>query len=224
MSDIKFDAMKPEEIAAQLRCPNGDQAGDVAQRMNHANQSANLACLELLQVATGDRVLEIGPGNGAFAGEIVAGAAQVAYTGLDWSADMIGEARKLNRALVQQGQAAFLQGSSDALPFQRASFDKVLSVHTLYFWEYPERHLDEIRRVMKPGGRFCLAFADRTFMQALPFVAHGFTLYDFPHAERLLRASGFDILAERQLQDTGHSNTGDVVDKVINIIVATVPA
>ena len=188
--------------------------------MNQANQGANRACLELLQVAARDRVLEIGPGNGAFVADIVASAKHVSYTGLDWSAEMVDVAGRHNQTLVQRGQATFLQGSSYALPFGRASFDKVLSVHTLYFWEDPERHLNEIRRVMKPGGLFCLAFGDRAFMQTLPFVAHGFSLYDLPRAERILRASGFDVLVQRQLQETGHSNTGDVVKKIINIIVA----
>lgn len=128
----------------------------------------------------------------------------------------------LNAHLVKTGRAYFHQGSSDRLPFQAKRFDKVLAVHTLYFWEKPADHLAEICRVMKPSSRFCMAFGDRSFMKDLPFAPYGFRLYDEAEAIALLRCSGFQILEKCQYQEKGLSNTGDPVDKFIHIVVCGV--
>ena len=211
--------MEPKDLASQLRCPNGAGASDVARGMNEANRSVNLKCIDLLRLTPGDQVLELGPGNGAFVADIVGTADRVAYVGIDWSAEMVAESNRLNDELVAQGHVRFGQGSSDSLPFAAASFDKVLAVHTLYFWEHPGEHFAEILRTMKPTGLFCLAFGDRAFMKDLPFAPFGFKLYDRAEACALLRAAGFRVLESRQHLEAGRSNTGAVVNKVINIIV-----
>ncbi|WP_250464086.1 class I SAM-dependent methyltransferase [Microbulbifer litoralis] len=209
--------MEDRELAAQLRCPNGADAAEVAGRMNEANRSLNHKCIDLLQIFAADRILEIGPSNGAFVDRIVNKAAEVHYTGLDWSADMVAEAGEANAGAVTSGSARFLQGSSDSMPFEEASFDKALTVHTLYFWETPTDHLAEVRRVLNPGGLFCIAFGDLEFMQHLPFVPYGFRLYDAILGQELLRSSGFDVLEFQQHRETEVGNTGEEVEKIINI-------
>lgn len=211
--------MKPQELASQLRFPNGAEAPEVARGMNEANRSLNQKCINLLQISTSDSVLEIGPGNGAFAPDIINMAKNVSYVGLDWSSEMVTEAERLNEIPVEAGRAEFRQGSSEHIAFEAGSFDKVLAVHTLYFWEQPEKHLVEIRRVMKPLGLFCIAFGDRSFMKDLPFVPYGFELYDKASACELLYKSGFRAIDAHQYQERGRSNTGDMVDKIINILV-----
>ncbi|RUO26526.1 SAM-dependent methyltransferase [Aliidiomarina minuta] len=213
--------MEPENIASQLRCPNGKEASDVALKMNDANRSVNQKCIELLQIASGDKVLEIGPGNGAFAADIVGSAEEVIYTGLDWSADMVAQASQLNSELLAQGSVNFQSGSSDKLPFEPGTFNKILTVHTLYFWEHPADHLSEIRRVLQPDGLFCIAFGDRSFMKELPFVPYGFNLYDIPAAQDIMQAVGFRVVDVQKFYETGRSNTGDIVEKLINIMVGT---
>lgn len=42
------------------------------------------------------------------------------------------------------------------MPFADASFDCVISNGSLHEWEEPERVLDEIHRVLRPSGRFCI--------------------------------------------------------------------
>lgn len=186
--------------------------------MNESNGGINRACIAMLRMQRGDRVLEIGPGNGAFVADITGAAPDVLYTGIDLSEDMVQEAQERNGELVAAGRAIFRQGSSDRLPFGDAAFDKALTVHTLYFWEEPDEHLREIHRVLRPGGLFCIGFGDREYMQELPFVPYGFTLYGAAEAEALLGASGFRPLQRQVLHERGRSNSGELVDKVINVL------
>lgn len=210
--------MEPRDLAAQLRCPAGTAAPRVARQMNESNGSLNRNCISLLGIQGNDRILEIGPGNGAFVPEIVNASPDIRYTGLDLSPDMVEEAGRLNHALVACGQAEFLQGSSDAIPCGTATFDKALTTHTLYFWDEPHDHLQEIRRVMKPGGLFCIGFADREFMKSLSFVPYGFALYSGVDAEALLSRCGFHVIGRETLRETGRSNTGEIVDKRVHVL------
>lgn len=210
--------MEPKALASQLRRPSGEDASEIASKMNEANQSLNHKCIDLLMLRGSDSVLELGPGNGAFASNIINSAKDVTYVGIDWSEDMVAEARRLNESLVNRGCVTFKQGSSMQLPFEDDTFDKVLTVHTVYFWDQPLKHLLEIKRVLKPSGVFCIAFGEREFMQNLPFVAYGFELYDLFTVCNLLRVAGFDVSDRHQFMESGVSNTGETVDKTINII------
>jgi ubiquinone/menaquinone biosynthesis C-methylase UbiE len=46
----------------------------------------------------------------------------------------------------------------EALPYGAATFDRALTVHTTYFWPEPDAAFREMRRVIRPGGRFVLVF------------------------------------------------------------------
>ncbi len=214
-----MDPRDMADMAAQLRCPSGTEGPAVARRMNEANRAVNSRCIDLLGLVAGDRVLEIGPGNAAFAVDITGRAQGVSYTGLDWSAEMVAEAERNNAALVAAGKARFRQGSSDQLPFADASYSKVLTVHTLYFWDSPRDHLAEVQRVLKPGGLLCIAFGESDFMRELPFTQFGFTLYEAAGVEALLSQQGFEVLDVQRHIETGRSNTGEIVDKTVNIII-----
>lgn len=212
--------MEPEMIAAQLRCPHGPESMEVAGRMNTANGSVNYLCIEYLQIRPNQRILEIGPGNGAFISEIVNRADDVFYTGLDWSEDMVKQAREINATWVEKGIVRLEQGSSDSIPFAEKAFDRILTVHTCYFWENPGDHFAEIRRVLKDDGRLCIAFGDRSFMQDLPFVSYGFKLYDRNMVMDLLAAAGFRCRYVYEHKERGLGNAGDNIKKTIHLIVA----
>ncbi|GIU52553.1 SAM-dependent methyltransferase [Shewanella sairae] len=213
--------MEPKIIASQLRCPEGEHAAGVAETMNDANYLLNQQCIKLLQFRSNDAVLEIGPGNGAFVGNILRSADNILYSGVDWSSDMVAEATRINGDLIDTGKAHFQQGSSDKLKFDNDCFDKVISVHTLYFWDNPRAHLEQIKRVLKPLGLFCLAFGRREFMQNLPFVQYGFELYEVKSVVALLASSGFKVIKHHEHQERGRSNAGDIVDKVVDILIVT---
>lgn len=184
-------------VAAQLAKPEGEAGVQTAAHMNISNADMTRYAVDLLKCDAEDSVLEIGPGNGRFAEYVLAKGNGIHYTGVDISETMVSTARDINRAYIDQGRAAFEWTDGIHFPFSDAIFNKVFTVNTLYFWQNPAIQLAEIRRILNPGGIFCLAIASRAFMERLPFTAHGFTLYAPEEVQDLMLASGFSLLDKR---------------------------
>lgn len=72
----------------------------------------------------------------------------------DFSAGMLAEARHNLAGLTQ---IAFEQADAQQLPFADAAFDAVIANHMLYHVPDRPRALAELRRVLRPGGRFYAA-------------------------------------------------------------------
>ena len=103
---------------------------------------------------SGGDVLEIGPGPGYVGLELAKKLSPVSLTGCEISPAMIDFAQK--NATEYGISARYVQGSCTQMPFADASFDSVISNGSLHEWENPLRAFDEIHRVMRPGGRFCI--------------------------------------------------------------------
>jgi ubiquinone/menaquinone biosynthesis C-methylase UbiE len=102
-------------------------------------------------------VLEIGPGPGWIGIRLALSLPQVRVTGIDVSQPFVDIA---NQNSSQEGVAdrvTFTLGSAtDMSQFADDSFDVVFSFQSLHYWDSPERAFDEIARVLKPTGSFCI--------------------------------------------------------------------
>ena len=105
--------------------------------------SLGAGVLEWLNVQRGERVLDLGCGDGQLTAKIAAAGAQV--VGLDASAEMLAGARA--RGLDVQ------LGNAEALPFDR-EFDAVFSNAALHWVRDQNAMLAGVHRALKPGGRF----------------------------------------------------------------------
>jgi ubiquinone/menaquinone biosynthesis C-methylase UbiE len=126
--------------------------------MARETRAENLAAVERLAINPGHRVLEIGFGHGRTLQTLLDRTPLGRVTGVDWSAEMVARAKiRFTRAIAQCRLGA-LQGTAERLPLPDESFDRILTVHTVYFWSDPAAVLREMRRVVKPGGRMVVAF------------------------------------------------------------------
>lgn len=197
-----------EAVAGHLANPTGTDGIKVARKMNESNGDMTRYAVDLLACADGEQVLEIGPGNGLFAAYVLDKGTAIHYTGVDISPTMVEEARRLNQHHISSGKAAFEQTDGVILPFPDHAFSKIFTANTLYFWKNPPQQLAEIRRVLKKGGIFCLAIADKSFMESLPFTAYGFTLYGAEGVQELLIDSGFKLVDTVVRKHSTHSAAG----------------
>jgi ubiquinone/menaquinone biosynthesis C-methylase UbiE len=168
--------------------------------LNRENRAMNALALRRLEPAAGDRVLEVGFGGGALMGDLLAGPA-ASVAGVDPSLDMLAMARRRFRREIDAGRAEVREGTVEALPFPDASFTKLCTVNTLYFWRDVPLGLAECRRVLAPGGALVLCFAARESMERWPGHVHGFTLYDASDVERRLRDAGFADVSSVEEED-----------------------
>ncbi|WP_306363524.1 methyltransferase domain-containing protein [Nocardia sp. CC227C] len=112
-----------------------------------------------LEIAAGDRVLDIGSGTGSevLAMARLAGAGGAAV-GVDPNPGMLTEARA--RAAAAGIAAEFVEGSVYGLPFPDDSFDAVRCERVYQHLDHPGRATAEIARVLRPGGRAALIDSD----------------------------------------------------------------
>ena len=92
----------------------------------------------------GERILDLGCGDGQLTERIVATGANV--TGIDASPEMVAAARA-------RGIAAE-EGSAESLPCRDQSFDAVFSNAVLHWVRGQDEMMTEVHRVLRPGGRF----------------------------------------------------------------------
>ncbi|BDF69242.1 hypothetical protein CE91St41_02230 [Oscillospiraceae bacterium] len=99
-------------------------------------------------------LLEVGPGPGYVGLEVAKALGISTLTGCEISPAMIAVAEK--NAAEYGIPARYVRGNAMEMPFPDGSFDCVVSNGSLHEWEQPRRVLDEIYRVLRPGGRYCI--------------------------------------------------------------------
>lgn len=104
-------------------------------------------------ITKGD-LLEIGSGPGYVGLELKSRVPISSLTGLEISPAMIKIAQK--NALEYHENVNYVLGSGEKIHFPNCSFDGVFSNGSLHEWEHPIDTFNEIFRVLKNGGRFCI--------------------------------------------------------------------
>lgn len=213
----QFSEEQLKSLAAQLRCPQGEKGIETGLNMNTGNQAMIAETLNLLNLQADAKVLELGPGNAQHLEALLQQYTISNYHGLEISQTMCEQATAQNRHLTHTG-ILFSCYDGLRLPFENESFDSVFTINTIYFWEEPLLLLAEIAKVLKPGGKFLLTFAQAAFMQQLPFVQYGFTLYDTEKIAALLKGTDLEIEAEWHKEDFPISKAGTKVTRQFTVL------
>jgi SAM-dependent methyltransferase len=198
---IDLSRLDPAVRARQLGHPIGDLGLAVAAHLNRSNAKVLARAFAALQPRPGQRVFEVGFGNGHTIPDVLGLAPQLRYAGIDISETMVEEAARFNAAAVADGRVEVRVGSSAHIPFDNAAFDVALVINVSYFWAEPARDLTELRRVLKPGARLVLGTVSATNADRNPMAKLGFSLYSRDQLERLLRAAGFADLSFEVTRD-----------------------
>jgi ubiquinone/menaquinone biosynthesis C-methylase UbiE len=137
-------------------------------------------------------VLEIGFGHGRTIERLAGLIGDGHVTGVDVSDAMLAMALRRNGRGVAAGRIDLSVADCAALPFDAASFDGALSVHTLYFWSEPVSRLREIRRVLRPDGRFVLGFTRAESDVSASFPCEVYSFYREGEVTAMLAEAGFE--------------------------------
>ncbi len=104
--------------------------------------------LALMDLQGADRILDLGCGTGWASRRMATVAGEV--VGLDVADEMLRRAEKSSSAFKN---LRYLWGSAESIPAADNHFSKVLSVESFYYYANQGQALDELRRVMAPGGK-----------------------------------------------------------------------
>lgn len=97
-------------------------------------------------------VLDVGCGGGRTIEKMAAVASRGMVYGVDYAKGSVAASRSKNAKLIQAGRVEIKQGSVSELPFSNSKFDLVTAVETQYYWPDLVHDMQEVLRVLKPGG------------------------------------------------------------------------
>ena len=108
--------------------------------------------LDAAEVGPGHHVLDVACGTGVLAREALARVGTIGrVVGLDPNEGMLGVAREKESAIDWR------KGVAEAIPFETDVFDRVVSQFGMMFFTNPKGAIEEMARVMTPGGTMALA-------------------------------------------------------------------
>ena len=147
-STTKTDAMDPRKAAHRATWDSGDYAAVARDLVTEVADAA----VEAAEPGPGDDLLDVATGSGNAA--IPAALKGARVTGLDLAPSLLDAARL--RAGSEGATVEWIEGDAESLPFEDASFDKVLSVLGVQFAPHHEACAGELARVVRPGGMVVL--------------------------------------------------------------------
>jgi ubiquinone/menaquinone biosynthesis C-methylase UbiE len=157
----------------------------------------------LMGLGPGDGVLDVACGPGNFTRDFarVVGAEGLA-AGVDGSRPMLARAvEETQEARIDN--LAFVHADATRLPFVDASFDAVCCFAALNLFAEPFAALDEMRRVLSPGGRIALFTSCRARTGPLRVVESalaapsGVHMFEQDEVVQALRERGFTDIRQR---------------------------
>ena len=104
----------------------------------------------LVNAVPGKHVLEVGVGTGLALPHY---RRDKRITGIDLSAEMLARARRRVASLELANVETLLEMDAEAMDFPSGAFDIAVAMFVASVVPHPRRLLDEMRRVVRPGGR-----------------------------------------------------------------------
>ncbi len=143
----------------------GGVFSSVAKRYDLMNDATSLGIHRLWKrhaawlcaVRPGQRVLDLAGGTGDLAALLHArlgGAGEIVVADVNAEMLEVGRARLLDRGVTQN--LAFVRCDAESMPFGEDSFDRVVLAFGLRNVTDKQRALEDVHRVLKPGGRFLI--------------------------------------------------------------------
>lgn len=180
-----------EYIGSQFGNPRGIVGKVCCVIMNVINNAMYKNTVALMDVRPGEKVLDIGYGNGYLL-QLLYKKTKADLYGIDISQDMMDQATRRNATAASNGHLHLQVGDCCALPFENETFAAVSSINTIYFWPDTVKGLSEIHRVLKPGAAFYNVVYTKEWLDKLSYTKKGFKKFESEQLRDLGRLAGFE--------------------------------
>ena len=175
---------------SQCARPEGALGRVMLSFMNYTHAPLTNWGLKLVDVQDGWTMLDVGCGGGFTIRRLLKRSKDAQVYGIDISEESVAKAKKVNAEVLDK-QVYITQGSAEKLPYEDKKFDLVTAVETVYFWPNLPDCLREVRRVLKPGGKFAILVEVVDSDSKWTSVVEGMTAYSPEDLKKLLDDASF---------------------------------
>jgi SAM-dependent methyltransferase len=157
-TDEPMDCMRKltQRRLTNARKPTGRLGKFLIMAMNIRHYPMTSWGLGHLSIGKQDTILDIGCGGGGTVHKLARTATNGKVYGIDFSDESVMVSRMTNAQFIQMGRVEIQQSSVSCLPFSDTMFDLVTAVNTHNYWSSLVTDMQEIFRVLKPGGKFII--------------------------------------------------------------------
>ena len=175
---------------SQCARPEGALGRVMLSFMNYTHGPLTNWGLKLVNIQDGWTMLDVGCGGGFTIRRLLNRSKDAQVYGIDISEESVAKAKKVNAEVLDK-QVFVTQGSAEKLPYENEKFDLVTAVETVYFWPNLPGCLQEVHRVLKPGGKFAILVEVVDSDSKWTSVVEGMTAYTPEQIKSLLDDAGF---------------------------------
>ena len=165
--------------------PEGKEGEALMDQMDKHHTPVSLWAIEHMNIGEDDVILDIGCGSGLNIKRLHQKSPKAKTYGVDYSSTSVKKSKKLNNHLVQNGEIEVMEANVQNMPFEDDTFDVVTAFETVYFWPTIVESFKEVKRVLKPNGKFC-AVLDANGIYA-------------PEIEKVAREEGCNFYTDEEL-------------------------
>ncbi len=173
--------------------PNGF-AGKISTKiMNIINKRQYKAILDNINLEQNDILLDIGFGNGYFINKLFKKNIPINIYGIEISNDMIKNVSKKYNKYIENGLLKLSLENIVSTSFENATFNKIYTINTIYFWNELEKCFSEIKRILKPKGIFLNAIYTKEYLDNIIYTKYGFNKYSIKDIIKITEENGMKI-------------------------------
>lgn len=174
---------------SQCARPKGALGRVMLSFMNYTHAPLTNWGLKLVDVQDGWTMLDVGCGGGFTIRRLLKRSKDAKVYGIDISEESVAKAKKVNAEVLDK-QVFVTLGSAEKLPYEDGKFNLVTAVETVYFWPNLPNCLQEVRRVLKSGGKFAILVEVVDSDSKWTNVVEGMTAYSPEDLKKLLDEAG----------------------------------
>ena len=174
---------------SQCARPKGALGSVMLSFMNYTHAQLTNWGLKLVNVQDGWTMLDVGCGGGFTIRRLLKRSQDAQVYGIDISEESVAKAKKVNAEVLDK-QVFVTLGSAEKLPYEDGKFNLVTAVETVYFWPNLPNCLQEVRRVLKSGGKFAILVEVVDSDSKWTNVVEGMTAYSPEDLKKLLDEAG----------------------------------
>ena len=146
--------MEEEKDMPDYSKPKGESGEELLDTMDKEHTPIALWSYTNMEIREDDVFMDIGCGSGLNVKRLHEKSPLAKTYGVDYSSTCVKKATIKNQEMVGKGCIEIIEADVQNLPFEDESVDVVTAFSTIFFWPDLVNCFREVRRVLKPDGRF----------------------------------------------------------------------